>query len=478
MTNTATLERGAPALPEAPTQARPNWWALLVLMTGTVMIVLDFFAVNVALPTMQSGLHAGGSTIEWVLAGYGLTFAVLMVMAGRLGDRFGRRRVFCCGLALFALASTLCGLAPSATVLVGARFLQGAAAALISPSVLSLLGVIFTGAHRARAISVYGMVMGVAAASGQLVGGALVQLNVAGLGWRTIFLVNLPVAAAGLLLAPRLVPESRSERATSIDLVGILLVTAGLVALVLPLVEAQQLGWPAWTWAGLAASLLLLVAFAFHQRWLERSGRAPLMAPSLFRDRSLRAGLATQLGFWCGQAALFLVLALYLQDGRRLGPLQAGLFTSILAIAYLATSLRAPFLALRYGRDLIAVGALTLAVGEGLLALTVTLGSTGSLALLVPGLLAVGAGMGLCITPLTTLVLAHAGPGDAGAVSGALSTMQQVGGTLGVAITGAIFFGARRGGVSHSFELSVLQLACLLTAVAALTRLLPNRRAS
>jgi EmrB/QacA subfamily drug resistance transporter len=478
MTDTATLERGARALPEAPAQPRPNWWALLVLMTGTVMVVLDFFAVNVALPTIQSGWHAGGSTIEWALAGYGLTFAVLMVTAGRLGDRFGRRRVFCGGLALFALASTLCGLAPSATVLVGARFLQGAAAALISPSVLSLLGVIFTGADRARAISVYGMVMGVAAASGQLIGGALVQLDVAGLGWRTIFLVNLPVAAAGLLLAPRLVPESRSERATGIDLAGVVLVTAGLVALVLPLVDGQQLGWPAWTWACLVASPVLLAAFAFHQRWLERSGRAPLMAPSLFRSRSLRAGLATQLGFWCGQAALFLVLALYLQDGRRLGPLQAGLFTSILAVAYLATSLRAPFLALRYGRDLIALGALTLAAGEGLLALAVTTGTGGSLALLVPGLLATGAGMGLCLTPLTTLVLAHAGPGDAGAVSGALSTMQQVGGTLGVAITGAIFFGALKRGVSHSFELSVLELACLLTVVAALTRLLPGRRAS
>ena len=478
MTNTATLERIAGAHPGAPEPPRPHWWALLVLMTGTVMIVLDFFAVNVALPTMQSGLHAGGSAIEWVLAGYGLTFAVLLVTAGRLGDRFGRRRVFSAGLALFALASALCGLAPTATVLVGARLLQGVAAALISPSVLSLLGVIYTGADRARAISVYGMVMGAAAASGQLVGGALVQADVAGMGWRSIFLVNLPVAAAGLVLAPKLVPESRSERATAFDLPGVLLVTAGLVALVLPLMEGQQLGWPAWTWASLAISLLLLSAFAFHQRWSEQRGREPLMAPSLFRDRNLRAGLTTQLGFWCGQAALFLVLALYLQDGRRLGPLQAGLFTSILAAAYLATSLRAPFLALRYGRELIAVGALTLAVGEGLLALAVTIGGGSTLALLVPGLLAAGAGMGLCITPLTTLVLAHAGPSQAGSVSGALSTMQQVGGTLGVAVTGAVFSGAASGGVSHAFELSAIQLGCLLVAVAALTRLLPSRRAS
>jgi EmrB/QacA subfamily drug resistance transporter len=476
MTNSATLERTGRAYRDAALEPRTRWWALPVLMTGTVMIVLDFFAVNVALPSMQSGLHAGSGAIEWVVAGYGLTFAALMVVAGRLGDRFGRRRVFCAGLALFGAASCLCGLAPSAAVLVVARLLQGGAAALISPSVLSLLGVIYAGADRARAISVYGMVMGVAAASGQLVGGALVQMDVGGLGWRSIFLVNLPVATAGLLLAPKLVPESRSERATGLDLGGVLLITAGLLALALPLVEGRQLGWPAWTWGCMATSLILLLAFAFHQRWMERSGRAPLMAPSLFRNRSLRAGLTTQLAFWGGQAALFLVLALYLQDGRGLSPLRAGLMTSILAVAYLASSLRAPFLALRYGREVLAVGALVLAAGEGALALAVMSGGHGSLALLVPGLLAAGAGMGLCITPLTTLVLAHAGPKHAGAVSGALSTMQQVGGTLGVAITGAIFFGALNVGVDHAFEVSVLQLACLLTVVAALTRMLPNRR--
>lgn len=491
MTNTTTSEHTKGAREGAKVQARTYWWALPVLLTGSAMIVLDFFAVNVALPSMQSGLHATSSTVEWVVAGYGLTFAVLMVMAGRLGDRFGRRRVFASGLALFGAASALCGLAPNASILIGARLLQGAAAALISPSVLSLLGVIYTGPDRARAISVYGMVLGVAAASGQLVGGSLVQLDVGGLGWRTIFLVNLPVALVGVLLAPRLVPESRSEHATGrrpyglgparsldLDLGGLLLVTAGLVALVLPLVEGQQLGWPLWTWASLVASVVLLLAFAFHQRWSEASGRAPLMAPSLFRHPSLRAGLATQLAFWCGPAALFLVLALYLQDGRHLSPLQSGLMTSILAAAYLATSLRAPFLTLRYGREVIALGALSLAAGEGLLVLAIVVNGGGSLVLLAPGLLAAGAGMGLCITPLTTLVLGHAEPAHAGAVSGALSTMQQVGGAVGVAITGAIFFGAVKGGVSHAFELSLVQLAVLLTAVAALTRLLPGRRSA
>ncbi|HET6793323.1 MAG TPA: MFS transporter [Acidimicrobiales bacterium] len=470
MTYTATV------LTPLPAAARRHWWALPVLMTGTVMIVLDFFVVNVALPSMQAGLRATSTALEWVVAGYGLSFAVLMVSAGRLADRFGRRRMFCIGLALFAAASGLCGVAPTASVLVVARLVQGGAAALISPAVLSLIGVIYTGPDRVRAISVYGMAMGVAAAGGQLLGGALVQADVAGLGWRTIFLVNLPVALAGLALAPRLVPESRAERPPALDGAGVALVTAGLVALVLPLVQGRQLGWPLWAWVSLAASPLLLLAFRSHQRRLERAGGWPVMPPSLFADRSLRAGLLTQLGFWCGQSALFLVLALYLQEGRGLDPLAAGAVFSILACAYLATSLRAPALTLRYGRDLIAVGALGLAVGEGLLAVAVAVG--GGFDLLVPGLVAAGAGMGLCITPLTTVVLAHSDAERVGTLSGALSTMQQVGNAVGVAVTGAIFFAAISGGVAHAFELAALELACLLTGVAALTRLLPSRRRS
>ncbi len=470
MTQIATLER---AFPSREKQERNHWWALPVLMAGTVLIVLDFFVVNVALPSIQAGLSASATALEWVVAGYGLTFAALMVTAGRLADRFGRRRIFSAGMALFALASTLCAVAPTASVLVVARLLQGGAAALISPTVLSLLGVIYTGQERVKAISVYGMVMGVAAAGGQLLGGSLVQANVAGLGWRSIFLLNLPVAALALLAAPFLVPESKAVKAPALDVTGVTLVTAGLVALVLPLVEGRQLGWPAWSWGSLAAAPVLLACFAGHQLRLGRSGGAPLMPPSLFRKASLRAGLVTQLGFWCGQAALFLVLALYLQEGRHLSPLRAGLVFSILAATYLATSLRAPALTVRFGRDLIALGALVLAAGEGVLAAAVATG--GSFGVLTGGLLLAGAGMGLCVTPLTAVVLAHAEAESAGALTGVLSTVQQVGNALGVAVTGAIFFGAAGSGIPHAFVLSATELGCLLTAVAVLTRLLPAR---
>lgn len=457
------------------TPERTNWRALPVLIAGTVMIVLDFFVVNVALPTIERRLHAGAPALEWVVAGYGLTFAVLLVSAGRLGDRVGRRRVLCIGLGIFAAASALCGLAPTAGVLVAARLLQGVGGALISPTVLSLIGVLFVGTDRVRAISVYGMAMGLAAAAGQLLGGALVQADLFGLGWRTIFLINLPVAGAALVLAPRRIPESRAERPPKFDVTGVALVTAGLVALVLPLVEGRALGWPLWTWASLAVAPTLFVVFVAHQRRLENAGGTPLLSPQLFSRKGLRAGLMTQLAFWCGQAALFLVLALYLQEGRHLDPLHAGLVFSILACAYLATSLRAPSLTLRYGRNLIGIGAASLAAGEALLAVTVAAG--GTFLILTAALLLAGAGMGLCVTPLTTIVLAHTDSERVGAVSGALSTVQQVGNTIGVAVTGGIYFAAVSSGVGHAFELAAVELAALLLGVAALTRVLPGRAA-
>jgi EmrB/QacA subfamily drug resistance transporter len=453
-----------------------DWRALPVLMAGTFMIVLDFFIVNVTVPSMQAELHAGPTAVEWAVAGYGLTFAVFLIGAGRLGDQIGRRRMFSLGLALFTLASVACAAAPNAAVLVVSRLAQGLSAALLSPSVLSIIGVVFTGGRRIRAISVYGMVMGLAAVGGQLIGGVLIQADVAGLGWRSVFVINVPIGLAALALAPRWVPESRAATLSRLDLVGTGLVTAALVAIVLPLIEGRRDGWPAWTWASLASVPLLAAVFVAQQRRLSRRGGSPLVDPGLFRSRSFSAGLVTQLALWAGQASFFLVLAVYLQEGRALSPLQAGGVFTILAAAYLAASLRAPALTVRFGRRLIAAGALTLASGHAALLAAVAASTPGgTIALLAPGLLLVGAGMGLCITPLTTTVLATVDREQAGAVSGVLSTMQQVGNALGVAVTGVIFFGALRHGVGYAFELSVGELAALLVGVGVLARLLPRQ---
>jgi len=453
-----------------------RWTPLPVVLAGTFMVVLDFFIVNVALPSMQSDLHAGSGAVEWIVAGYALTSAVFLIAAGRLGDRFGRRRLFSLGLGLFTLASALCGAAATPLELVVARLVQGVAAALLMPNVLSLIGVIYRGRDCVRALSVYGTVMGFAAAGGQLIGGALIALDPAGLSWRTCFLINVPIGLVALAFAPRAIPESRDETAPTLDLAGTLLATAGLTAVVLPLVEGRQHSWPTWTWISLAAAPLLLIVFLAHQRRLARRGGNPLLDLSLFRERSFSAGLLTQLCFWTGQASFFVVLALYLQQGRGLHALAAGLVFTILAGAYLVASIAAPSLTARYGRGVIACGAMVLASGHALLlAAVAAVGVTGSIATLVPGLLLVGAGMGLILAPLATTILQTLDPQRAGAASGMLSTMQNVGNALGVAVTGVIFFGALHAGYAHAFELAVAQLAVMLVVVAGLARMLPAR---
>jgi EmrB/QacA subfamily drug resistance transporter len=440
------------------------------------MVVLDFFIVNVALPSIQTELHASDGAVEWVVAGYALTSAVFVISGGRLGDRLGHRRTFSLGLALFTLASAACGAASTPTELVVARLIQGVAAALLTPNVLSIIGVLYSGPDRLRALSAYGTSMGLAAAGGQLIGGALIALDPAGLGWRTCFLINVPIGIAALVAAPRVIPETRARTKSSLDVMGTLLATAALTAIVLPLVEGRQHGWPAWTLISLAAAPVLLGALIAHQRRLGRRGGNPLLDLTLFRARSFSAGLATQLCFWAGQASFFVVLALYLQEGRGLSPLAAGLVFTILAAAYLVASAVAPALGARYGRAVIGGGALILASGHLLLLWAVAeIGVAGSVAVLVPGLVLVGAGMGLVLAPLAGTILQTLDPERAGAASGLISTMQNVGGALGVAITGAIFFGSVHSGYPTAFELAAGQLALLVASVALLSRALPRR---
>jgi EmrB/QacA subfamily drug resistance transporter len=443
-----------------------------VLLTATCLIVLDFFIVNVALTSVQRELHAGATAVEWVVAGYGLTFAVLLLAAGRLGDRYGRRRTLGAGVVLFTAASLLCGVASSAPVLVAARLLQGAGGALISPTVLAFLGLLWAGPARARAVGRYATAMGLAAAGGQLVGGLLLQADVAGLGWRTIFLVNVPVGVALLGVLPRALPEQRSGSAAPLDPAGLALATLALTALVLPLVDGREQGWPAWTWVSLGLAPVLFAGFVL----LQRHRAVPLVDPRWFRDRAFGVGTATQFGFWCGQASYFLVLALWLQVGQGLSALEAGLVFSVLAAAYLAASMRAAALLARFGRSVVVAGALALAAGH--LATVVALAEDAGIAGVVPGLVLAGTGMGLCLAPITATVLASVDPQRAGAVGGLMSTLQQVGNSVGVAVVGLVFFGTAGSGYDRAFGLSSLLLAVLLVAVAGCAARLPGRPAA
>jgi EmrB/QacA subfamily drug resistance transporter len=452
-------------------------WALLpVVLAGVAMVVLDFFIVNVAMPTMQSELHAGSSAIQWVVASYGLAFAAGLITGGRLGDQLGRRRMFALGLALFVLTSAACGIAPSAGALVAARAAQGLASALLMPQVLAIIGVAYDGADRLKALTAYAMTLGIAAVSGQLIGGLLIQLDPAGLDWRACFLVNVPVGLVALAFVGRTAPESRGGD-TRLDLVGAVLVTLGLIAILVPLIEGREHDWPLWTWLSFAAAGLLLAAFAIYQRRVAAGGGSPLVHPELFAERAFSAGLATMVLFYATVASFFLVLALELQEGRGLDALDSGLVFAFEGLGFLVTTMTAGALVTRYGRRVLAVGALVRAVAlVGAYVAVGHLGAHGSVAWLAGAMVLDGAGMGLVMGPIIGIVLANVAPRHAGAASGVLASAQQIGNALGVALIGVVFFGALDAGhaVPEAFRTSLLWLAAGSVAVAVLIQTLPR----
>ncbi|WP_380285923.1 MFS transporter [Kitasatospora purpeofusca] len=447
---------------------------LPVLLTATFMTALDVFVVNVAIPSLQTDLSAGPAAVQWVVAGFGLALAAGLITAGRLGDRYGRRRMFGLGLALFTLASAACGLAPTAGALVAARAAQGLAAALTSPQVLAILRTAYSGAAQARAFAMYGLTMGLGAVFGQLIGGVLIHADLFGLGWRSCFLLNLPVGLAALALVRRCLPESRAPHRPGLDPVGVALVTVALTGLVLPLIQGPGAGWPLWTWLCLGTSAVLLTVFAVQQHRSGRAGGAPLVDTRLFADRAFTTGLLAQLAFSLGQASFFLVLALYLQPGRGLDALGAGLVFTAIGLGYLVTSTVAHRVAARLDRQTIALGGLLMAAGLGLLGLAVhAAGPTDSVWWLAPGLFVDGLGMGLVIAPVTSLVLAGVEPRLAGSAAGLVATVQQVAGALGVALIGILSYGADD--PASAFGRSLAALAVLELLLAGLVQLLPRR---
>ena len=459
------------------TRTDAGWAPLAVLMCGTFLVVLDFFIVNVALPSMQRELHASDSGLEWVVAGYGLTFSALLSAVTRLGDRWGRRRMFSLGTALFVVASAACGAAPSTELLVGARLAQGVAGAMVSPMVLALIGDVYAGPRMPKAIGIYSAVMGLAAATGQLIGGILIHLDLAGTGWRAIFWVNVPIGLAAVALAPRLLPDRRGADAKPIDLVELLLATTTLTALLLPLLEGRRLDWPLWTWLSLAGAVVTAALTVVRSRVLLRRGLPPLVEPEAFRSATVRVAMACQALLFVGMASYFLVLALYLQNGRGLGALSSGAVFTLVAVPYMVGTGSQRRLAARLGRWTVPAGAGLFTLGHlALLAAVAENGVGGSLVDLVPGLALAGFGMGITLTALIDAAMGGVEPAYAGAVSGVLSTAQQVGNALGVAVVGMVFFGAVQGGYAHALEWSLVVLAGTTAGVGILGVLLRPRR--
>ena len=445
-TTEAVSPPGAGAQPVAPTpqpsELDPRrWLALASVMTALFMVLLDVSIVNVAIPAIRSNLSANNADIQFVIAGYGLAYAVLLITGGRLGDIFGRKRLFIIGMSGFVIASALCGLAQSAIMLDLSRVLQGAMAAMMYPQVLSVIQVTFPPHERARVFGLVGAVIGIATITGPLAGGLIIRDDITGGSWRWIFLVNLPIGIAALIAATRLITESRAPNATRLDAGGVVLATAGILLLVYPLVEGQVAGWPAWTFICMALSPVMLVLFILYERSLP-STRFPLVQLSLFRIRSFSVGVAISAVFIAGIQAFFFTFSLMLQVGLGFSALNAGLTTIPWSLASAVASAMSARVAPRLGKWTIAIGSSLLVVGM--------LGVIGTLLLqgtkvtgwdLIPSFVISGLGLGTVIAPLLNIILAGVPGRDAGSASGVLTTFQQLGGAIGVAVVGVVFFG-------------------------------------
>jgi len=449
--------------------ARPaehRWLALMVMLTGAFIAVMSAVIVNVALPSVRQDLGASFAELAAVVAYYGLAYAMALITGGRLGDLYGRRRMFALGLGAFTVASGLCALSPTPTVLIGTRIVQGVAAAVMYPQVMSLIRVTFTDEReRATAFAALGIALGLSAIAGQVLGGVLVDMNPWGLAWRSVFLINVPVGLVTMAAAMRLIAESRASTAHRLDLAGVVLSTTGLGLLLYALIDARSAGWPTATFVMLAAAACVLVLFVLHQRWRSAPGRgeAPLVDIALLTNRIFAIGIVMALVVHATIVGFPFLLAFLLQLGLSHTAFETGVIMAPYAIAFMIVSLMVSRLIARFGRTaVLAIGALMTALGFALSAIVVSVIDAPRGVHLIPALVVVGAGHGLVLTPLLNTIMSDVPEDLAGAASGLTSTMQQVGGAFGVAVINLLYFGALE--ASHAAPLAAHAAAFRLGA--------------
>ncbi len=476
-----TLHSSGTAQPAPAIELDANRWrSLTVILFAAFLVALDFFVVNVAIPSIKADLHASFSQIQLVIASYGLTYAVLLISGGRLGDIYGRKRMFMLGIAGFIVTSLFCGLARSPGVLIGARALQGITGALLFPQVLSIIQVTFPGKERAAAFGFFGMTIGMASFSGNVLGGLLVYANILGLGWRPIFLINLPIGLITLCAAVSMVKESRSPKAKRLDLGGVAMVSAALSMLLYPLIAGRDAGWPPWTFASLAGSVAMLAVFVRFEKFVSARGGSPLVELSLFHDRVFVTGLFSGICFFNSAAAFFLISTIFLQNGLGYSSKDAGLAFASFAAAFLFSSLSSARIQPKLGSRIINLGAFLMIVGLViLLRLTRMYGAALTGLELAPALLIYGTGQGFVMPTLISTILINIKGSDAGSASGVLTTVQQVSFAMGVAVIGTVFFGALGSGTDVASFVHALRTAftvniCLLTVTFLLVLRIPR----
>lgn len=443
MTALTTYPPGSsPTLPDFSPLEPGRWRALAVLLLAAFMVLLDTSIVTNGLATLQRDLRASSSQVQFVLTGYSVAYGVLLITGGRLGDLYGRRRMFLLGLSSFILASALCGLAWSPGSLIAFRVVQGLAAALLFPQVTSFIQVLFPPSERPRAFGLQGATIGLGVIAGPLLGGLLIDANLFGSQWRPIFLVNVPVGILALLWASKVLRESKAGAGRGLDLPGVALLTVALGLLIYPVVEGREQGWPVWLLSLLGLSFALLTVFVLYQRRMLEQGRTPLVQLAMFSDRSFAVGALIAFVFQTSVLSYFVVMSLFFQAGLGYGPTRAALLLVAYQVAIAVASLLSARLSVRLGRSILTLGTVLLMVG--LVGILLTLSASGLRYQgyeLIPALLVSGLGFGCIAAPLQSVILSRVNPAFAGGASGTLATVQQVGSALGVAIIGILLFG-------------------------------------
>ncbi|WP_443216615.1 MFS transporter [Rhizobium sp. Leaf341] len=443
-----------------------RWTALAILLTGAFLPPLDFFIVNVALPSIREDFQASASTMQLIISGYATTYAVMLITGGRLGDLYGRRNIFLAGMVAFAAASALCGFAWSPSVLVSGRILQGFAAAIMAPQALASINAIFPDHEKSRALSFYALTFGVASMVGLFLGGALIALNVFGLGWRTIFLINLPVIAIAAPAALAMLRETRSQHATKLDLGGATLIAVALFALISPLIEGRERGWPIWSVLVLSASLPLLLLFWRYERTVAAAGGDPIVEPRLLQVPGLKRGLLSALFFYAF-AAFWLTFSVYQQGGLGRTPFEAGVAILPAALGFVLGPFASGSIFRVFGRYSAAAGMTLEAAG---LFGTAALISFGAPEFLFVALFLIGAGQGIALPNLVKTVVQRVDPAQSGLASGLVNSMLQIGGALATALIGGLFFSilgsaSDERSIGHAYSVAAVAIGlCLLVA--------------
>ncbi len=411
---------------------------LIVLLVGQFMALLDVTIVNVAMPTMRADLHTSGSALQLIVAGYTISYAMLLITGARLGDLFGRRRSYLTGLLIFTVSSLLCGLAPTATLLIIARFLQGTGAALMMPQIMSIIQIRFSGAARATALSAYTAVIAVGGIAGLMVGGLLVQADVFGTGWRPVFLINVPVGLLVAVLVPRFVPRDGARGTRRLDVVGLITASSAVCLVVVPLVLGHEQNWPLWTFLCMAAGVVLAVIFVAVERRVAARGGDPLLRLDVVRVPGVGTGLSALAAGMIAYGGFLFMFTLHLQGGLGESALRASLTVAPAGATFGLFGFYWRKLPARIHHLLTPIGFLLAVVAYLTIALSLVDGGQGG-ELLPVGLVLFGAGMGAAFSPLLTNALVHVPLAEAADASGLLTTTVQLGQVVGVAVFGSLF---------------------------------------